>query len=148
MARGLWRQLDQPLQRGDVVIGVPTGDARAPARCRSRSYLGGGDCPSLYEPLLKPIGMPGDTVVVRPDGLIEVNGTAPQNSRSRSCDGAGRPLFGFPPGTYVVDREASDRLCVARVTAQFFLRISLSHSLIFARKTGCASMTQASSSSR
>ena len=53
-----------------------------------------------YEPLIKPIAaMPGDTVVVRPDGVIEVNDTALQNSRSLRRDGADRPLPGIPVGT-------------------------------------------------
>jgi conjugative transfer signal peptidase TraF len=103
MARGLWRQSDQPLKRGDVVIACPPA-THVLQLGADRGYLGGGDCPTRYEPLIKPIAaMPGDTVVVRSDGVIEVNGTALQNSRSLSRDGVGRPLPGVPPpGTYAV----------------------------------------------
>ena len=102
MARGLWQQSGQPPKRGDVVIACPPA-MHVLQLGADRGYLGGGDCPSLYEPLIKPIAaMPGDTVVVRPDGMIEVNGTALQNSRSLSRDGAGRPLPGIPAGTYGV----------------------------------------------
>lgn len=102
MARGLWRESDQPLKRGDVVIACPPA-THVLQLGADRGYLGGGDCPSDYEPLIKPIAaMPGDTVVVRPDGVIEVNGTALQNSRSLSRDSAGRPLPGLPAGTYAV----------------------------------------------
>ncbi len=102
MARGLWQQLDVPLERGDVVIACPPA-MHVLRLGADRGYVGGGDCPSLYEPLIKPIAaMPGDTVVVRPDRVIEVNGTELQNSRSLSRDGAGRPLSGFPAGTYDV----------------------------------------------
>jgi len=103
MARGLWQQSDQqPLKRGDVVIACPPA-LHVLQLGADRGYLGGGDCPSLYEPLIKPIAaMPGDTVVVRSDGVIEVNGTTLQNSRSLRRDGADRPLPGIPAGTYGV----------------------------------------------
>ncbi len=102
MALGLWRRADQPLGRGVVVIACPP-PTHALQLGGDRDYLGGGSCPSGYEPMLKPIAaMPGDTVTVRQDGVIEVNGTPLPNSRSLYHDDAGRPLFGFPPGTYPV----------------------------------------------
>ena len=102
MARGLWQQSGQRPKRGDVVIACPPATLVLQLGA-DRGYLGGGDCPSLYEPLIKPIAaMPGDTVVVRTDGVIEVNGTALQNSRSLRRDGADRTLPGIPVGTYAV----------------------------------------------
>ena len=102
MARGLWQQSYQPPKRGDVVIACPPA-MHVLRLGADRGYLGGGDCPSSYEPLIKPIAaVPGDTVVVRSDGVIEINGTALQNSRSLRRDGADRPLPGIPVGTYDV----------------------------------------------
>jgi conjugative transfer signal peptidase TraF len=102
MARGVWQRTDQPLARGVVVIACPPPTA-ALALGVDRHYLGDGDCPSRSEPLIKPIAaMPGDTVVVRPSGAIEVNGTPLDNSRSLRNDEAGRPLTGVPAGTYTV----------------------------------------------
>ena len=102
MARGVWQQTDQPLARGVVVIACPPPTAALEVGV-DRHYLGDGDCPGRYEPLIKPIAaMPGDTVVVRPSGAIEVNGTPLENSRSLRNDEAGRHLTGVPAGTYTV----------------------------------------------
>jgi conjugative transfer signal peptidase TraF len=102
MARGVWQQTDRPLARGVAVIACPPPTAALELGV-DRHYLEVGDCPSRYEPLIKPIAaMPGDTVVVRPSGAIEVNGTPLNNSRSLRDDDAGRPLTGVPAGTYTV----------------------------------------------
>lgn len=102
MAIGLWRRTDEPIQRGVVVIDCPP-PTQTLQLGRDRDYLGRGTCPSGYEPLLKPIAaVPGDTIVVRPDGVMVVNGTALPNSRSLYHDDAGRALFGYPPGIYPV----------------------------------------------
>ncbi len=102
MARGVWQQTDQPLARGVVVIACPPPTAILELGV-DRRYLGDGDCPSRYEPLIKPIAaVPGDTVMVRPDGVIEVNGAPLNNSRSLRDDEDGRPLSGVPAGTYTV----------------------------------------------
>ena len=102
MARGVWQRTDQPLTRGVVVIACPPPTATLELGV-DRHYLGDGDCPSRYEPLIKPIAaMPGDTVVVRPSGGIEVNGTPLNNSRILRNDEAGRLLPGVPAGTYTV----------------------------------------------
>lgn len=102
MARGVWQQTDQPLARGVVVIACPPPTAALKLGV-DRHYLGEGDCPSRYEPLIKPIAaMPGDTVVVRPSGAIEINRTPLNNSHSLRNDEGGRPLTGVPAGTYTV----------------------------------------------
>jgi conjugative transfer signal peptidase TraF len=102
MARGVWQRTDQPLARGVVVIACPPRTTTLELGA-DRHYLGDGDCPSRHEPLIKPIAaMPGDTVVVRRSGTIEVNGTPLNNSRSLRNDEGGRPLTGMPAGTYAV----------------------------------------------
>ena len=102
MAEGFWQQTDQPLARGVVVIACPSPTATLKLGV-DRHYLGDGDCPSFYEPLIKPIAaVPGDTVMVRPDGVIEVNGAPLNNSRSLHDDDDGRPLSGVAVGTYTV----------------------------------------------
>jgi len=42
----------------------------------------------------------------------------------------------------IPERTASERLWVARTTAQLALRMTFSHSRTFSRKTGCPSMNQ------
>jgi len=102
MARGVWQRTDQPLARGVVVIACPPPTATLELGV-ARHYLADGDCPSRSEPLIKPIAaMPGDTVVVRPSGAIEVNGTLLNNSRSLRNDEGGLPLTDVAACTYTV----------------------------------------------
>ena len=102
MSQGVWQTTDQALARSVVVVACPPSTPALKLGA-DRHYLSSGDCPSFDEPLIKPIAaVPGDTVVVQPDGLIEVNGTPLTNSRSLHHDDDGRPLSGVPAGTYTV----------------------------------------------
>jgi conjugative transfer signal peptidase TraF len=100
---GLWRitLLRGAIARGDIVSVCPpdTADFRA---ARARGYVPYGSCPGGYEPLLKPVAaIAGDIVSVTPDGLL-VNGGVLPGSAPLPADSAGRPLPGYPVGTFTV----------------------------------------------
>ena len=87
---GLYRAVDQPVARGDLVVAcVPLTAARLG---RERGYLGQGSCPGRVQPVLKRVGaMPGDTVDLDPGG-VAVNGHPLPGSATAVLDARGRPL--------------------------------------------------------
>jgi conjugative transfer signal peptidase TraF len=97
---GLYRAVDRPVARGDLVVGcVPVVAARL---ARERGYLAGGACPGDVQPVLKRVGaIPGDTVALFPDG-ITVNGRRLPGSTTAAVDSRGRALPHAPWGTAVV----------------------------------------------
>lgn len=103
MPIGLWRVTPptQPLTRGEIVVFcMPEGPLTAMAL--ERDYVGRGDCSSGVEPLLKPVAaIPGDTVVVSPQG-ISVNGELIPNTAQLAEDPAGRALPAWPANEYDV----------------------------------------------
>jgi conjugative transfer signal peptidase TraF len=67
-------------------------------------------CPDGAKPLLKPVAaVSGDLVNVSPSG-IEVNGKLIPHTAALHTDSAGRPIAGWPLGTYHVRK---DRIWVA-----------------------------------
>ena len=67
-----------------------------------RGYRSRGNCPDGADPLAKPIAArPGDTVEIAACG-ITVNGHLLPNTAPLVKDSAGRPLFHWPFGRYVV----------------------------------------------
>ena len=78
------------LERGALVVTcLPVHTA---LRGKARDYLLAGDCRGGVTPILKPIfALPGDTVVVRPEG-VERNGVLVPDTAPRTTDRHGRPL--------------------------------------------------------
>ena len=87
---GLYRMVDEPVERGVLVVAcVPLTAARL---ARERGYLARGSCPGGTQPVLKRIGaVPGDLVDLELDG-IAVNGARLPDSAPASSDSRGRPL--------------------------------------------------------
>lgn len=101
MPLGLWRvnSASAPLRRGDIVTAClpETVVVRQAVR---RGYLGPGVCPGGYEPVIKPVAAAGgDVVTVGPAG-VSVNGDFLKDTKQLRRDSAGRPLRGYPAGTY------------------------------------------------
>ena len=97
---GLYRTVDRPVGRGDLVVAcVPVVAARL---ARERGYLAGGACPGHVQPVLKRVGaIPGDMVAVFPDG-VTVNGRRLPGSATAAVDSRGRILSHAPWGAVVV----------------------------------------------
>ena len=95
---GEYRLIAAPAGRGDLVAAcLPTAIARTGL---TRGYLGEGDCPSGAEPVAKVIdGLPGDVIELGPE-RVAVNGVTFANSRTASCDSAGRLLPHAEWGTH------------------------------------------------
>ena len=103
MRLGLWhlRPVGGRLERGQIVSVCPP-DRSVVREARRRGYLGSGDCPGGYEPLLKPVGaIPGDVVTVEAKN-IAVNGVFLAGSAALTADPDGRPIETLAPGTYTV----------------------------------------------
>ena len=91
MPMGVWRlhPVAEPFQREQIVSICPP-DRAVVRDARRRGYIGKGDCPGGYEPLLKPVAaIPGDVVTVDADG-IAVNGRSLTNSAALTVDGRER----------------------------------------------------------
>ena len=87
---GIYRIVDEPLDRGDLVVVCLQGEASRLAL--ERGYLLHGSCPSGIRPVLKiAAAVGGDTVTLTGDGMT-VNGIGLPNSRPRREDRKGRPL--------------------------------------------------------
>src|SRR3989454_2414162 len=97
---GLYRMVDEPVERGVLVVAcVPLTAARL---ARERGYLARGSCPGGTQPVLKRIGaVPGDLVDLAPDG-VAINGTQLPDSAPAVSDSRGRPLPHSPWGRTVV----------------------------------------------
>ncbi|WMW66350.1 conjugative transfer signal peptidase TraF [Nitratidesulfovibrio liaohensis] len=99
MPRGIYilDPLHEPA-RGDLVSLCAPGAWAALAR--ERGYLGEGLCPEGTKPLLKRlVGIPGDVVAMRPEGVL-VNAMARPRSAPHGHDRNGRPIPAhFPNGT-------------------------------------------------
>jgi conjugative transfer signal peptidase TraF len=100
---GLYRAVDRPVARGDLVVAcVPVVAARL---ARERGYLAGGACPGDVQPVLKRVGaIPGDRVEVFPDG-VTVNGRRLPGSATAAVDSSGRALPHAPWGATAVGRD-------------------------------------------
>jgi conjugative transfer signal peptidase TraF len=97
---GLYRTVDQPVTRGELVVAcVPPLAARFG---RERGYLGPGACPGGVQPVLKRVGaIPGDTVDLGPAAVV-VNGLPLPGSHTAVLDLQGRPLPHAPWGPSIV----------------------------------------------
>ena len=103
MPIGVWRlhPVAEPFQREQIVSICPP-DGAVVRDARRRGYIGKGDCPGGYEPLLKPVAaIPGDVVTVDADG-IAVNGRSLTNSAALTVDGRERAIQSLARGTYTV----------------------------------------------
>lgn len=104
MPIGLYRVVEVPLERGAMVTFCPP--AWAADFALDRGYLHRGPCDGGTQPLGKYIlGLPGDTLVVRPEGLM-LNGAAIPESAVYHRDRLGRELLHVPFGQHVVGRDS------------------------------------------
>ena len=100
---GLWRghAVDGPITRGQIISFCPPDNALF-QEARQRGYLGRGNCPGGYEPLLKPVAASaGDTVQIDAKG-IAVNGKRLTKSAAATYDRERRPMPELVDGTYRV----------------------------------------------
>jgi conjugative transfer signal peptidase TraF len=96
--RGFYRQCPESPGRGDYVIFCLAPDHPYIDLTTSRGYLGPGGCPSGLRPLLKQLyGLPGDQVVLSPEGVI-LNGLLLPGTQRPEFDSQGREL---PPSLLV-----------------------------------------------
>lgn len=104
MPRGLWHVAapDTGPRRGEIVsVCLPEGETARQGL--ERGYLMAGFCESGTQPLLKPVGaVAGDTVTIRPGGVLIVNGAASGEVQAMRQDSAGRPMARVAEGTYQV----------------------------------------------
>jgi conjugative transfer signal peptidase TraF len=102
MPMGLWRETSsQSARSGDVVL-LCLPETPTTMLGQERRYIAPGSCPTGQEILLKPIAAgAGDVVTVSPSG-VTVNGWSIVNSAQLAHDSRGRPLPGYPAGTYRV----------------------------------------------
>jgi conjugative transfer signal peptidase TraF len=100
LPRGVYRAVERPLSRGDLVIAcLPPKVGRF---AHERGYLWRGDCPGGVAPVGKMVtGVAGDTVIVTAEGLV-VNGHRIPNTRILSRDSRGRSLIHLPYVTFIV----------------------------------------------
>src|SRR5262249_22452930 len=105
--RGVYQRTHDPLVRGTLVaFCLPLPHAEFGWQ---RGYIAGvpnlpllRECPSGYQPLLKPIAaVAGDVVDVMPD-TVRVNGKPIAHSQTQDHDRAGRVLPHVPWGRYVL----------------------------------------------
>lgn len=90
MPLGLYRIVDGPAQRGDIVALCPP--AFWGQMGKSRGYTGEGLCPDGSRPLLKfLVGIEGDNICVGSEG-ITVNGTPQPYSARQTQDRHGRRI--------------------------------------------------------
>lgn len=95
------RLLDQPLQRGALVLICPP-DTPALQLALNRHYIGAGSCPTHSQPLLKPVAaIAGDTIELTANG-VWINQTWLPNSAIQKTDSTGRPLPHWSYGLYTV----------------------------------------------
>lgn len=95
------RVLDQPIQRGALVLVCPP-NTPALQLAMNRNYIGAGSCPNHSQPLLKPVvAVAGDTVELTAQG-IRINQIFLPNSSIQKTDSTGRPLPHLPFGRYRV----------------------------------------------
>lgn len=91
MPLGLYRIVDSPAQRGDIVALCPPafwGDLG-----KSRGYTGDGLCPDGSRQLLKfLVGIEGDNICVGSEG-ITINGTPQPHSARQTQDRHGRSII-------------------------------------------------------
>lgn len=94
LPRGIYRVVAGAPERGALVSFCLAGEWAALAR--ERGYLGYGSCASGLRPMLKHLaGLPGDAVIVTPDGIqVEpVSGSVSVwPAPAREHDNMGRPL--------------------------------------------------------
>jgi conjugative transfer signal peptidase TraF len=84
--------IERAIARGDIVAFCPP-DSEPFREARRRGYLGGGECPGDYEPLLKPVvAIAGDRVEIGPHG-IAVNGVLLANSLALAQDRHGCVIY-------------------------------------------------------
>ena len=90
MPKGLYRIVDGPVQRGDIVSLCPPDPWGKLGKIRG--YTGDGQCPDGSRPLLKILaGIEGDTVSIGSDG-IRINGFLQDNSTAQAQDRHGRNI--------------------------------------------------------
>lgn len=98
MPKGIYRVVQAPLKKGTIVsVCLPLSLAEFGL---ARQYIGGGDCPGHYEPVVKEIiAMSGDVVQVARTGE-QVNGHAIPHSSTLLADESSRPLPAIARGNY------------------------------------------------
>ncbi len=105
MPRGLWR-LDRSVAVavGRIVVACPP-DNDMMRLARLRAYVGTGDCPGGYEPLLKEVAALGGALVEVGGRGVSVDGTLRPNSAPRDHDPSGRPVAWVPMARRLADGE-------------------------------------------
>jgi conjugative transfer signal peptidase TraF len=101
---GVYRMVNRPISRGDLVIAcLPLELAQF---AHARGYLARGrGCGDGIEPVRKRIGaLPGDTVQITRD-FVAINGHRLENSATVSRDSRGRSLTHVTPGRYTVQPD-------------------------------------------
>jgi conjugative transfer signal peptidase TraF len=98
---GLWRPVPgASLKPGAAVVACPAETGPSIEMAIDRNYLGPGDCPGGFAPLLKRLaGVPGDVVELSGEGVI-INGGPLQPAPTVSEDQEGRPVRHYPWGRY------------------------------------------------
>jgi len=92
LPKGIYRLTDEPARKGDFICFCLASDNPFSRAAKERGYLGRGYCPSGLKPLLKKLaGLPGDQIVIAPDGLI-LNGEPLANTARSEIDSYGREV--------------------------------------------------------
>jgi conjugative transfer signal peptidase TraF len=90
LPRGIYREVDQRIGRGRIVLVCLPG--RVSAQALERGYLRRGSCASGVEPMGKiVVAVPGDLVAVDDQG-VQVNGELLAETEPQLTDSGGRPM--------------------------------------------------------
>jgi conjugative transfer signal peptidase TraF len=92
LPRGIYRLVNTPPQRGDLVTFCLGSDNPFCGLAKERGYVFTGSCPSGLQPILKKLtGLPDDFLEVKPAGLV-VNGKLLPGTVRPDRDSSGREL--------------------------------------------------------
>lgn len=101
---GVYRMVNRPISRGDLVIACLPPELAQFAHARGYLARGHG-CGDGIEPVGKRIGaLPGDTVQITRD-FVAINGHRLEHSATVSRDSRGRSLTHVTPGRYTVQSD-------------------------------------------
>jgi conjugative transfer signal peptidase TraF len=90
LPRGIYREVDQRIDRGRIVLVCLPG--RVAEEALERGYLRRGSCPSGVEPVGKiVVAVPGDLVGIDDQG-VQVNGELLAETEPQRTDSRGRPM--------------------------------------------------------